>query len=167
VNLDPECVAAMVLLVPAAAGQVRCAERLRRARAQDAARTAAMRRMRRANRLTAAVLLVNLMLGTVATILWADASIGGSPSSASPPLLWPLLLFAAGIAVSIVANARARWSAPPRPQQAGSPPAQPQQEHPQPALPQRPEPGPLPSAAAGPDGRERAARVRPVRRAAR
>ena len=63
--------------------------------------------MRVANRLMAAAMLVNLVLGTVATMLWADASIGGPPGQVSPPLLWPLILFAAGVLVSVVANALA------------------------------------------------------------
>ncbi|QMU78640.1 hypothetical protein GXW83_25975 [Streptacidiphilus sp. PB12-B1b] len=175
-DLDPESVAALFLLVPAAAGQLWRAERMRAAGAS--ARPAAMRWMRLANRLMALVLLVNLLLGTVATLLWAEAGIDGSAASASPPLLWPLLQFAAGIAVSIAANARASWSPRPRPMPAPVP-----LNAPKPTPAPAPPPAPLPescaalrSGAAGPvvgpapgtaacGGRR--TRFRPDRRAAR
>ena len=122
-NLSPECVTAVVLLALASLDQLWSAERLRRARRdtvrRGTAQRGAERRMRVANRLMAAAMLVNLVLGTVATMLWADASIGGPSDRTSPPLLWPLILFVAGVLVSVFANALAR-SAPSR--QAVEPP---------------------------------------------
>ena len=99
-NLSPESVTAIALLVPASANQLWCAGQARRA-----VRPRTRRRMRIANRLMAATLLTNLLLGTVATIIWAAASIGGSGIQTSPPLLWPLILFVTGILVSILSNA--------------------------------------------------------------
>ena len=111
-SLSSENMAAVVLLGPAAIGQLWCAVRILRVRPNT--RTGALRRMRIANRLMAAALLANLLLGTVATLLWAEASIGSSAVQTSPPLLWPLVLFVAGVLVSIVSNAvAARQSAPP------------------------------------------------------
>ena len=123
-NLSPECVTAVVLLALASLDQLWSAERLRRHRQGTARRGTARsgvaeRRMQVANRLMAAAMLVNLVLGTVATMLWADASIGGPSDRTSPPLLWPLILFVAGVLVSVFANALAR-SAPSR--QAVEPP---------------------------------------------
>lgn len=100
-NLSPECVTAVVLLALASLDQLWSAGRVRRAR------RGAARRMRIANRLMAGAMLVNLVLGTLATMLWAEAGIGGSADQASPPLLWPLILFVAGVLVSIAANALA------------------------------------------------------------
>ena len=99
-NLGPESVTAIALLVPASVNQLWCAGQARRA-----VRPRARRRMRIANRLMAAALLTNLLLGTVATIIWSAASIGGSAAQSSPPLLWPLILFVAGVLVSILSNA--------------------------------------------------------------
>ena len=160
-DLSSECVAAVVLLVPAAVNQLWCAERTRRS--GGGPRGAARQRMRVANRVMAGVLLVNLLLGTVTTILWADASIGGSPSSASAPLLWPLVLFAAGIAVSMVANAVAG----PERRRIGV--ARPAVEE---AAGRAADRAALPAEAAGcqdpvPGTGARSGRIRPVRRAAR
>ena len=112
-NLSPETMAAVVLLGPASLGQLWCAERVHRV--DPAALPRALRRMRATNRLMAVALLTNLLLGTLATLLWAEASIGSSAVQTSPPLLWPLILFVAGVLVSIVSNSVAAHRPAPHP----------------------------------------------------
>jgi hypothetical protein len=156
VNLSPECVTAVVLLVLASANQLWCAGRARRAVRPVLAK--ARHRMRIANRLVAAALLADLFLGAVATVVWAAASIGGSAVPASPPLLWPLTLFVAGLLVSIVANAVAGPGPGIAPGQQTAPPFTGTEE--------RQGPGPGPQLGPGTRlGRRRL--LRPVRRAVR
>lgn len=89
----------------AAVNQVWCAGRARPwTGASGARREAALRRRRGAGRLMAAAQLLNLVLGGAATVDWADDSIRGTQTAAHPPLLWPLVLLAAGAAVSIAVN---------------------------------------------------------------
>ncbi|MHA6763397.1 hypothetical protein [Streptacidiphilus sp. PAMC 29251] len=90
----------------AALNQVWCAARTRPWPQAAAARYAeALRRRRGANRLMASALLLNLLLGGMATIDWADDSIQGTQTGPYPPLLWPLALFGVGAVVSLAVNA--------------------------------------------------------------
>jgi hypothetical protein len=68
---------------------------------------AARTRLRReSGRLMAAALVLTLLLGCAATLDWADSSIRGTQISTHPPLLFPLLLVLAGLAVSAVTRIR-------------------------------------------------------------
>ncbi|MEZ0089514.1 hypothetical protein [Streptacidiphilus sp. EB129] len=105
-SLDAAFITSTAIVGLASVNQLWSAARSRhRPDTTESWRCTAARRRRQANRLMAWALLLTLALGAAATLAWADSTIQGNLIGSYPPLLGPLVLFVAGVAVSFLAHA--------------------------------------------------------------